>query len=190
MDHSHALHSGDHYLQAADARTGHVDGLAGVWKLGAGRALRVHAGQSGVLRIAHGRVWATFDDAGNDDRSRAGDHFLSRGESLPLQPGQTLVMESFGVGHASSAYFSWEPALDHGAQAAFVPTGWKTSAVQPMADLRQAAGLVGRAIPSLGASVVAVAARSVEVVLTGFAMIFVASRASRAACGNNRIHHA
>ena len=100
MEHS-ASHAGDRFLQqATDATTGQVDGLAGFWKLGAGRALTLHAAQSGVLRIAHGRVWATFDAASLDAQVRAGDHFLSRGESLMLQAGESLVMESFSGGHA------------------------------------------------------------------------------------------
>lgn len=97
-------------LQAADATTGQVEGLAGCWKLGAGRALSLQARHAGVLRIAHGRVWATLDNPEQNSTQRAGDHFLSRGDSLFLQSGESLVMESFGIGHASSAYFSWEPA--------------------------------------------------------------------------------
>jgi len=100
-------------LQAADASGGPVEGLAGLagcWKLGAGTALSLQARHAGVLRIAHGRVWATFDHADRRSSTRAGDHFLSRGESLTLLPGESLVMEPFGTGHAPSAYFSWEPA--------------------------------------------------------------------------------
>ncbi len=93
--HRIAHQSGDHYLpQASDATTNQVEGLAGCWKLGAGRALTVHASQAGVLRIAHGRVWLTFSNAGHDLRVRAGDHFLSRGESLSLAGGEAVVMES------------------------------------------------------------------------------------------------
>ena len=96
-------------LQATDVRSSHVVGLAGCWKLGAGRALSLQARYAGVLRIAHGRVWVTFDHADQRRSTRAGDHFLSRGDSLYLQPGERLVMESFGIDHVPSAYFSWEP---------------------------------------------------------------------------------
>ncbi|MFC5522841.1 DUF2917 domain-containing protein [Polaromonas jejuensis] len=111
MDHATSHHSSDHYLQqATDATTGRVEGLPGCWKLGAGRALTLHASQAGELRIAHGRVWVTFNNAGQDLSVRAGDHFLSRGDGLFLRAGESLVMESFGIGHVPSAYFSWEPA--------------------------------------------------------------------------------
>jgi hypothetical protein len=100
-------------LQAPDASVGLIESLealAGCWKLDAGQALSLQARRAGVLRIAHGRVWATFDHADQSGSTRAGDHFLSRGESLYLQPGERLVMESFGIGHTPSVYFSWEPA--------------------------------------------------------------------------------
>ncbi len=176
--HRIAHQSGDHYLpQASDAAMNQVEGLAGCWKLGAGRALTVHASQAGVLRIAHGRVWVTFNNAGNDLRVRAGDHFLSRGDSLLLSAGAAVVMESYGVGHAASAYFSWEPAAAAGALPTLKATGWRAGMVQPLVDLRLALGLaagaVGRLARGLGRGVVAVA----EVALSGFAIIFVAARA-------------
>lgn len=172
MEHSSTFSSGEHYLQA-DATQ--VDGLAGVWKLAAGSALRLHAGQAGSLRIAHGRIWATFDDACLDGRSRAGDHFLSRGESIALAPGQTLVIEPFGLGHASSAYFSWLPAAVPQSQPQG-RTGWK---VQPMADLRQAGSLAARALGGISSALVHALSGRAERLLTGFAMIFVAARSRR-----------
>lgn len=83
---------------------------AGGCKLGAGRALTLHARHAGMLSIQHGRVWLTFNNAGQDLRVRAGDHFLNCGESLSLPAGGTVVIESYGLGHAPSAYFSWGPA--------------------------------------------------------------------------------
>ncbi|MDP3796790.1 MAG: DUF2917 domain-containing protein [Polaromonas sp.] len=177
MDHAIAHHSGDHYLpQATDAAAARAEGLPGCWKLGAGRVLTLHARQAGVLRIAHGRVWVTFNKAGDDLRVRAGDHFLSRGESLPLSAGEAVVMESFGVGHASSAYFNWEPA----AAARPVPVkaaGWRAGVVQPLLDLRLALGLVGGAVGRLARGLAGGVAAAVEVALTGFAVGFLATRA-------------
>lgn len=135
MDHANTSSSTVHHLQQAtdDAGTGQVNGLAGCWKLSPGRALSLRAGQAGELRVAQGRVWITFDDAGQDSRVRAGDYFLGQGERLPLLPGQSLVMESFAGSHtAASAYFSWEPAA----------VGVRTGLVQPLLELRMALGLV------------------------------------------------
>ena len=177
MDHAIAHHSGNHYLpQATHAATARAEGLPGCWKLGADRALTLHARQAGVLRIAHGRVWVTFNNAGRDLRVRAGDHFLSRGESLSLSAGETVVMESFGMGHASSAYFNWEPV----AAAHPVPvkaTGWRAGVVQSLLDLRLALGLAGGATGRLARGLAGGVAAAVEVALTGFAVVFLADRA-------------
>lgn len=136
--HSQAVSSAVHYLQhVADAGTGKVVGLAGCWKLGHGSALTLLVGQAGKLRIAHGRVWITFDDAARDPVVRAGDHFLEAGESMELAAGRSLVMESFAVGQATAAYFTWEPVVQ--------PSG----AAQLFRDLCVAMGLAGSAATRL-----------------------------------------
>ncbi|MDO9404017.1 MAG: DUF2917 domain-containing protein [Polaromonas sp.] len=178
MQHTAIPQTDSHLLShATDAGNGRVDGLAGCWKLAAGRALTVRASQAGELRIAHGRVWATFDLANGDSAVRAGDHFLSRGESLVLEAGQQLVLESFGLGHASSAYFSWEPATA-GAPAT-AGNQWQSGVLQPLADLRAAAGLAGRAVGRLSTGVVRGGLGSVTALLTPLATGFVAARAAR-----------
>jgi hypothetical protein len=140
-------------LQTSDTSRGPIEGLAGLagcWKLGAGRALSLQARHAGVLRIAHGRVWATFDRADRRSSTRAGDHFLSRGDDLFLQAGESLVMESFGIGHVPSAYFSWEPARA------------SRSETVSRVGLQGVMGLAGRAVTRLA---------------TAFAISFVAARA-------------
>jgi len=188
MDHAAHL-SGDRFLQqASDATNGHVAGLAGFWKLGAGRALTLRASQAGVLRIAHGRVWATFDSASQDIQVRAGDHFLGRGESLSLRAGESLVMESFSAGHAASVYFSWEPAS--AAACAEVtemkePSGWRAGVMQPLVDLRAAFGLAAGALGRLARGLVVGAAAAVEAVLTPVAVVFVTARAQPHVTGHD-----
>jgi|GEM_PF-780864 len=187
MEHS-ASHAGDRFLQqATDATTGQVDGLAGFWKLGAGRALTLHATQAGVLRIAHGRVWATFDSASQDAEVRAGDHFLSRGESLTLKAGESLVIESFSAGHAASAYFSWEPVAACAAvrQPAAEPAGWRAGVLQPLSDLRAAFGLAAGALGRLARGLVLGAAAGFEALLTPLAMVFLTARARPMAAGHD-----
>jgi hypothetical protein len=91
FSHQTARHPDSHDLPPAiDAARGRLEGLPGCWKLGAGKALTVHARQAGLLRIAHGRAWLTFHNAAQDLRVRAGDHFLSCGESLSLSPGEAV----------------------------------------------------------------------------------------------------
>ncbi|SFV03990.1 Protein of unknown function [Polaromonas sp. YR568] len=178
MDHAAHL-SGDRFLQqASDATNGHVAGLAGFWKLGAGRALTLRASQAGVLRIAHGRVWATFDFASQDIHVRAGDYFLGRGESLSLRAGESLVMESFSAGHAASAYFSWEPATACAEVTEMKePSGWRAGVMQPLVDLRAAFGLAAGALGRLARGLAMGAAAALEAVLTPVAVVFVTARA-------------
>ena len=86
--------------------------LDGDVRLPAGRALTLQARQAGVLRIMQGRVWITFSHADQDLRVRAGDHFCSAGERLPLSAGDTVVMEPWGKKERrdAPARFLWEPA--------------------------------------------------------------------------------
>ena len=85
-----------------------ADAVSGCWRLGDGRALTWRPTQPGLLRIAHGRVWLTFDNAQQDESVRGGDHFLGAGEALQLFPGQGLVMESWNAAKNSAVYFSWD----------------------------------------------------------------------------------
>jgi hypothetical protein len=81
------------------------------YTLPAGQAMTVQARESGVLRMAGGRLWVTFSPAASDERAPAGDHFLGFGESLRLSAGQTVVMEPLpeaAPGAAMSACFSWQ----------------------------------------------------------------------------------
>lgn len=78
-------------------------------RLPAGHALTLRARQAGVLRIVQGRVWITFSHADQDLRVRAGDHFFSAGQSLPLSAGDAVVMEPWGAGGEgdATARFCW-----------------------------------------------------------------------------------
>ena len=184
MEHT-ALSPSDHTLQqATEAATGFVNTLPGCWKLAAGRALTVRAAQAGVLRIAHGRVWATFDLAEGDSRVRAGDHFLSRGESLELQAGQSLVIESYGSGQPTSAYFSWEPAAARALAFQPAAAGWRAEVLQPLSDLRTAGGLATAAMARLASGLVRNSAASASGLLTPLATGFVARRSSPDVAGD------
>ena len=124
--------------------------LSGYCKLEAGRAITLQALHASLLRITLGRVWLTFNHAVQDPSARAGDHFLSRGESLSLVAGEVVVMESYGLGDAPSAYYSWEPARARCGEAASPVTGLGMT------------GWMGRAVSRLA---------------TAFAIGFVAARA-------------
>jgi DUF2917 family protein len=119
--------------------------LPGTWKLPAGRAVTLRPRETGLLRVAHGRLWVTFDGPHQGPRNDLGDHFVGAGEQLPLRAGQRLVAEAWNDG--APAYFSWDPlpARSEAPQLAAV--------VQPLADLRLAltfgAGAVARLVAGL-----------------------------------------
>ena len=127
-----AHQSDDHAAPPANAAGARLaPSLSGYCKLEAGRAQTLHARRAGVLRITRGRVWLTFNITGQGLRARTGDHFLSRGESLQLTAGEAVVMESYGLGHAPSAYYSWEPVAASSAVAVFKSAGWRAGVLQP-----------------------------------------------------------
>ena len=132
--------------------------------LTAGQAVKLRAKALSVLRISHGRVWVTVSDVGAYSCVMAGDHFLSRGDSLTLLPGQELVMEPFGRGEKTSAQFSWEPPRAvAAAMQATATANWRGGVLQPLLDLRHASGLatraMGRLFVGLGHAAAAEAAR-------------------------------
>ncbi|OYY86590.1 MAG: hypothetical protein B7Y42_15580, partial [Polaromonas sp. 28-63-22] len=139
-----------------------------------------------VLRISHGRVWLTLTDGGPWSRVRAGDHFLSPGESLTLFPGQELVMEPFGPTDGAPAQFTW---VEPGAEAAAVhvprvpalgPAAlWRGSVVEPLLDLRHAAGLAARATGRLAVGLGRLAGAALVLPGAVVAMIFVAAGAGK-----------
>jgi Protein of unknown function (DUF2917) len=157
-----------------------------IQRLEAGEAVKLRAKQLSVLRIAHGRVWVTLSDIGPYSRVLAGDHFLSRGESITLLPGQELVIEPFGRGEMTSAQFSWGPPGAVAAVTQVLPTAhWRGGVMQPLLDLRHAGGLAARAMGRLVLGLGHAAIAEVERVANYVAMIFVAGGADKTRAGSN-----
>lgn len=126
--------------------------LPGTWKLVAGRAITLQPSQHGVLRVAHGRLWATFDGPHGGPLNDLGDHVVEVGDTVRVAAGRRVVIEAWTCGHA--AYFTWDPvpATAPVRRLAF------NDLLQPLADLRAAARLGARA----GTRVVVVLARLVR----------------------------
>jgi hypothetical protein len=120
--------------------------LPGTWKLAAGRAITLRPRENGVLRVAHGQLWVTFDGPHTGPRNDLGDHFIGVGEQLRLHAGQRLVAEAWNGG--APAYFSWDP-LPERSEAPRI-----AAVLQPLADLRLAwslgAGAIARLVTGLG----------------------------------------
>jgi Protein of unknown function (DUF2917) len=121
--------------------------LPGTWKLAAGRAITLQPRGAGILRVAHGQLWATFDGPHGGPPNDLGDHFVGVGERLRLRAGQRLVVEARDA--KAPTYFRWDP-LPAGAQ---VPR--LAPVVGPLADLRTAlvmgAGAARRLVAGLAA---------------------------------------
>ena len=122
--------------------------LPGTWKLGAGRAITLRPTEAGTMRVAHGRIWATYDGPHGLGPADSGDQVVGSGAALPVRAGQRLVMEAWSGGQP--AYFSWEPAP--APQAREAPR--LASVTQPMADLRLALVFGGGAFARLLAGLV------------------------------------
>lgn len=106
--------------------------LPGTWKLAAKRAITLEPRDTGVLKVAHGRLWVTFQGPHHGRLNESGDHILGVGEQLRLMPGQRVVIESWNEG--CPAYFSWDPVP----VAKTVRRMRLEDVVQPLADLRLA----------------------------------------------------
>jgi len=110
--------------------------LPGTWKLAKGRALTLQPRTNGILRIAHGRVWATVDGPHGVSPTDSGDHILEVGRSMWVRPGQRVVIEAWNAEGAS--YFSWDPVFEPIKVKAPRRRVDFAAALQPLADLRTA----------------------------------------------------
>jgi len=106
--------------------------FAGTWRLAPGRAITLRPREPGTVRVAHGRLWVTFDGPHAGPRNDLGDHVLGVGEQVRLASGQRLVVQAWDA--RTPAYFSWDPLP----AAAGESTRLAAAVVQPLADLRLA----------------------------------------------------
>ena len=83
---------------------------AGSWKLDGGHAVTLRDPRAAVLRITHGRVWATVDGPHAGTGNNQGDLVLTAGERLGLRARQGVVIEPWNASAHESVCFSWDPA--------------------------------------------------------------------------------
>jgi hypothetical protein len=119
--------------------------LPGTWKLAKGRAITLEPRTNGILRIAHGRVWATVDGPHGGTPTDSGDHILEVGRSMWVRPGQRVVIEAWNA----SSYFTWDPVFAPAKVRAPRRRVDFAAATQPLADLRTALVLAGGALRRL-----------------------------------------
>jgi hypothetical protein len=125
--------------------------LPGTWKLAAGRAITFQPREAGILRVAHGQMWATFDGPHGGPLNDLGDHVIGTGGELRVRAGQRLVVEAWDA--KAPAYFSWDP----------LPARVRVTAprlaqvLQPLSDLRLALALGAGAVARLAAGLAGLA---------------------------------
>ena len=129
--------------------------LPGTWKLAAGRAITLEPRDPGVLKVAHGRLWVTFEGPHAGRLNQSGDHVMAVGEQLRLQPGQRVVAEAWN--DKCPAYFSWDPLP----AAKPVRRARVADVMQPLSDLRLALVFGGHAVARLASGLAAVVWQSV-----------------------------
>ena len=145
-------------LQAFGLRS-HGPNPSGTWKLAEGSAVTLHDGNAAVLRITHGRVWATVDGPHCGPANNQGDLVLTAGERLTVQAGQRVVIEPWSSSASSpssanqAVYFSWDPALASTRVSLPGPAqaGWRMqlAVVCPLRDFGQALKMATHALGRL-----------------------------------------
>lgn len=106
--------------------------LPGTWKLSGDRAITLQPRERGLLKVAHGRIWATFDGPHQGAPNDLGDHVVGAGERLWVRAGQRIVIQAWD--RRFPAYFSWDPVAAPVTARSVSLAG----VLQPLADLRLA----------------------------------------------------
>lgn len=132
--------------------------LAGSWKLDAGRAITLNPRERSVLEISQGRVWLSVSARPGQQDQATEDIVLVRGQTLVIEPGQRVVMESWYLrgGAPNAVAFCWDTA-PAAALVADPAVDWERGVAQPLRELVCALGQGGRAMgaalaATLGAS--------------------------------------
>lgn len=154
-------------LQPCAQPSVHRRAAAGCWRLAPGRALSLKPRESGVLRIARGRVWLS-------GAAPAQDLVLQAGDALAVAVGQHVVLEPWALPGAGDAdapvLFQWDPVAvpphHHRARAA---RDWELGVVLPLQELVRALAGAGRAVGAAAVQVTAAAGR-LGAGLAGFAL--------------------
>ena len=110
------------------------------WMIANGQAMTVRPKAAGTIRIIQGRAWITGDGPHPQQPERCGDLVLDSGASLPLHPGQRVVIESWArPGDVAPLQLAWVP----------VRQPWAEAVRQPATDLVQALGQAAHALARL-----------------------------------------
>ena len=116
---------------------------SGLWSLAAGRTVAMRPRVASTLKLVCGRAWVTTDAPLDGSARRFGDHVLTPGDSLPVAPGDRLVIEAWGD---DAVRFDW---LTDAAPVAQTPTRWQAEVAAPSRELGRALGGTAAALGRL-----------------------------------------
>jgi hypothetical protein len=115
---------------------------AGAWMLAARKAMSLRPREQGVLEVKHGKVWITVEGPHGGIPGDTGDHVLAAGERITVQAHRHVVIEAW---KDRDVCFDWVPLP----QAASAQAGAREALIEPLRELRQAAGLAAHACGQL-----------------------------------------
>lgn len=115
----------------------------GLWRLLPGCALQLRPRDASHFEVVTGRVWATKDAPHDNAARRMGDHVLSAGDALTVQPGERLVVEAWGDTPAS---FDWVRQAN---TAPATRSRWQADVAVPGRELGRALRAVAAALGRL-----------------------------------------
>ena len=118
-------------------------------QLAKGRAVTLRPKVAGILRVPHGRAWATLDKVRGSSLDDDGDHFVAPGHDLHVRAGQRVVLEAWPRAGADSITLVYEP--DASAQ---VSSQWQAAVMEPVRELGHGLALSGYALVQLARGLV------------------------------------
>ena len=109
----------------------------GMWAMEPQEVLSLFPRAPALVRVTHGRIWATLNGPHSGPANAWGDVLLESGQVLQVPAGQRLVLESLAGRGEAAACFDWLPAS--------TLSPWQQAVGQPLAELRQSLGGATRA---------------------------------------------
>lgn len=132
-----------------DAQT--LGTTAAPMQLAKGRAVTLRPKLAGILRVPHGRVWATLDKVRGSSLDDFGDHFVAPDHDLHVRAGQRVVLEAWPRSGADSITLVYEPISSTRPQRI---SQWQAAVMEPVRELGHGLALSGYALARLAMGLV------------------------------------
>ncbi len=117
-------------------------------QLAKGRAVTLRPKVAGILRVPHGRAWATLDVPPSSPFNPE-DHFVAPGHDLHVRAGQRVVLEAWPRAGAESITLVYEPLAKPQRT-----SQWQAAVMEPVRELGHGLALSGYALARLALGLV------------------------------------